>query len=181
LVIRPVLVGLISLPIALRAGERAFVLWAGLKGAVPILLGTFALTSGVHGASRIYGIIFVVVAFSVVVQGGLVPLVARRCGVPMRVVAPEPWALGMRFREEPSGLRRYEVVRGSPADGSAIGDLALGENIWISLVSRAGQQVPVSRDTVLAAGDEVLALTDTSDGGADPVAVFGRKLSHGHP
>ena len=99
----------------------------------------------------------------------------------MRVVEPEPWALGMRFRQEPSGLRQYEVVPGSQADGTAIGDLALGENIWISLVSRAGQQVPVTRDTVLAAGDEVLALTDTGDDGPDPVEVFGRQLSRGHP
>jgi cell volume regulation protein A len=180
-VIRPILVGVVLLPVRLSRGERVFVLWSGLKGAVPILLGTFAFTSAVEGASRIYEIIFVVVAFSVIVQGGLVPLVAHRSGVPMRVVEPEPWALGMRFREEPAGLRRYEVVRGSPADGTAIGDLALGENIWISLISRAGQQVPVSRDAVLAAGDEVLALTDTGDGGPDPVEVFGRKLSPGHP
>jgi cell volume regulation protein A len=181
IVIRPVLVGVVLLPVRLSRGERVFVLWSGLKGAVPILLGTFAFTSHVEGAARIYEIIFVVVAFSVIVQGGLVPLVARLSGVPMRVVEPEPWALGMRFRQEPSGLRQYEVVPGSQADGTAIGDLALGENIWISLVSRAGQQVPVSRDTVLAAGDEVLALTDTGDDGPDPVEVFGRQLSRGHP
>jgi potassium/hydrogen antiporter len=53
LVIRPVLVGLVLLPIRLRPGERVFVLWAGLKGAVPVLLGTFAFTSGAAGAARI--------------------------------------------------------------------------------------------------------------------------------
>jgi cell volume regulation protein A len=40
----------------------------------------------VPGAERIYGIVFVVVAFSVIVQGGTVPFAARRLGVPMRLV-----------------------------------------------------------------------------------------------
>jgi cell volume regulation protein A len=85
LVVRPVLVGLLLVPVRLRRGERAFVLWAGLKGAVPILLGTFVLAEGVSDAGRIYGIVFVVVLVSVVVQGGLVPAAARACRVTMRV------------------------------------------------------------------------------------------------
>ena len=56
------------------------------KGAVPILLAAFALLAGVGGADRIYGIVFVVVAFSVIVQGATIPFVARRFGVPMRTV-----------------------------------------------------------------------------------------------
>jgi potassium/hydrogen antiporter len=172
LLVRPVLVGLVSLPVRLRLGERVFVLWAGLKGAVPVLLGTFAITSGVAGADRIYEIVFVVVAFSVVVQGGLAPTVARWAGVPMRTSELEPWSLGMRFREQPTGLQRYRVAAGSAADGTAIGDLALGENLWISMVSRDGRLVPVGRDTVLRAGDEVLALADTDRADVDPGATF---------
>ncbi|MFL6271181.1 MAG: cation:proton antiporter, partial [Actinomycetes bacterium] len=79
-VVRPLLVGLLLLPVRLAWGERLFVLWAGLKGAVPILLGTFLLTAGVPDASRLYAVIVVVVAFSVIVQGGLVPTVAARLG-----------------------------------------------------------------------------------------------------
>jgi cell volume regulation protein A len=159
-VVRPLLVGLLLLPVRLAWGERLFVLWAGLKGAVPILLGTFLLTAEVPEASRLYAIIFVVVAFSVLVQGGLVPAVAARLGVPMRTVEPEPWSLGVRFRREPRGLRRHIVAAGSPADGCTIGDLAVGEDVWISLVIRDGQPVPVQGSTTLRAGDEILALTD---------------------
>ena len=43
----------------LRRGERLFVMWSGLKGAVPILLAAFALLEHVAGAERIYGIVFV--------------------------------------------------------------------------------------------------------------------------
>ena len=86
---RPLVVGPLLLLSRLRRGERLFVMWSGLKGAVPILLAAFALLEGVGGADRIYGIVFVVVAFSVIVQGATMPLVARRLRVPMRLVGRE--------------------------------------------------------------------------------------------
>src|SRR5215204_6507763 len=129
----------VLLPVRLTWGERLFVLWAGLKGAVPILLGSFLLTAGVPDASRLYAVIVVVVAFSVIVQGGLVPTVAARLGVPMRTVEPEPWSLGVRFRNEPRGLDRHLVAAGSPADGCRIGDLEVREDVWISFVIRDDQ------------------------------------------
>ncbi len=88
----------------------------------------------------------------------LVPTFARLWDVRMRVVEPEPWALGMRFRDEPEGLHRFEVQAGSAADGTTIGDLPLEEDVWISMVSRSGRLVQVRGTTELAAGDEVLAL-----------------------
>jgi potassium/hydrogen antiporter len=177
-VVRPVLVGLLLLPVRLARGERLFVLWAGLKGAVPILLGSFLLTADVPDASQLYAVIIVVVAFSVVVQGGLVPTVAARLGVPMRTVEPEPWSLGVRFRQEPRGLRRHVVAPGSPADGCMIGDLDVGEDVWISFVIRDDQLVPVAGDTILRGGDEILALTDP-ERGPDLSPIFSKPGS-GH-
>ena len=161
--VRPVLVGLVLAPIRLSRGERGFVLFSGLKGAVPILLGTYVLADGAAHAQELYEIIFVVVLVSVMLQGGLVPVVARMLGVPMRVVEPAPWALGMRFRDEPEGLHRYVVAPGSPADGCSLADLEVGESFWVSLVSRGGRLVQVRGDTVLESGDEVLALAEEGD------------------
>jgi len=160
-VIRPVLVGLLLLPVRLRRGERLFVMWSGLKGAVPILLGTYILSADLSDADRLYQVVVVVVTFSVIVQGGLVPTVARYARIPMRVVEPEPWALGMRFRDEPTGLRRHVVTAGAAADGATIAELALGEDAWISMINRDGAPVPVRGQTTLHAGDEVLVLTDS--------------------
>jgi cell volume regulation protein A len=92
LAIRPLVVGALLAPARLRYGERAFVAWGGLKGAVPILLAAFALQHGVHDARRIYELVFVVVLASVVVQGGTIPLAARRLGIEMRRVTPTPLA-----------------------------------------------------------------------------------------
>jgi potassium/hydrogen antiporter len=82
-VIRPLLAGLVLWPVKLSRGERLFVLWSGLKGAVPILLGLFVVAEGVDRSAQIYAVVFIVVAFSVIVQGGLVPTVATRLGVPL--------------------------------------------------------------------------------------------------
>jgi potassium/hydrogen antiporter len=84
LVARPLAVGPLLLATRMRRNDRLFVIWGGLRGAVPILLAAFALLAAVEDAQRLYDIVFVVVAFSVVVQGSSVPFVARRLGIPMR-------------------------------------------------------------------------------------------------
>jgi cell volume regulation protein A len=91
LVVRPLVVAVLLAPVQLARGEKVFVAWAGLRGAVPILLAAFALLEGADDARRIYGLVFVVVMFSVVVQGTLVQAVARRTGVPMQRIEQDPW------------------------------------------------------------------------------------------
>jgi cell volume regulation protein A len=90
LVARPLVAAPLLWPAHLRRGERVFVVWGGLKGAVPILLTTLALLAGVDGADRLYGLVFVVVAFSVVVQGTTLPLLAPRLGVPLTRPGGDP-------------------------------------------------------------------------------------------
>ncbi len=91
LVVRPLAVAPLLVPVELTRGERLFVIWAGLKGAVPILLAAFALLGGVDHAQRIYLIVFVVVAVSVTLQAATIPSVARRLGVPMLELREREW------------------------------------------------------------------------------------------
>jgi potassium/hydrogen antiporter len=90
LVARPAAVAALLVPVRLDRGERLFVMWGGLKGAVPILLAAFALGRHVPDAQRIYETVFVVVLASVVVQGGTISLAARRFGIEMRKVPVTP-------------------------------------------------------------------------------------------
>jgi cell volume regulation protein A len=80
-VARPLVVAVLLSRSTLTGGERLFVMWGGLRGAVPILLGAFALVAGVDHALRVYEIVFFVVAFSVIVQGTTIAPAARRLGV----------------------------------------------------------------------------------------------------
>jgi cell volume regulation protein A len=90
LLVRPLLVGALLLPVRLRWGERAFVAFAGLKGAVPILLGTYVVTEGSARAGEVYDIVFVAVFGSVLVQGSSIPALARLCRVSMGRPAQGP-------------------------------------------------------------------------------------------
>jgi cell volume regulation protein A len=172
LVIRPLVVGPLLAGSGLGRNEKSFLMFAGLKGAVPLLLGSFILSEHIDEASRLYGMVVIVVMVSVVGQGSLVPTVARLLRVPMREVEPEPWSLGVRLRDEPNGVHRLTVALGSAADGSRISDLTvLPEGVWVSFVVRRGQLVPVSAETVLEAADEALVLGDPS-AGTELRAVF---------
>jgi cell volume regulation protein A len=164
IVIRPVFAGLCLVPARLNRPELTFVLFAGLKGAVPILLGELLRAAQVPEAERLYGIVVVVVVFSVLVQGSLVPTVVRRLRLPTRVVEPEPWAVGVRLQAEPDGVHRLRVEPGSRADGTEVASLTdrLGDDadIWVSIVVRDRVLVAVKDDTRLQSGDEVVVLAD---------------------
>jgi cell volume regulation protein A len=159
--IRPLFAGLCLLPARLRPTELAFVLFAGLKGAVPILLGELLRAADVPQAQRLYGIVVVVVVFSVLVQGGLVPTAVRVLRLPTRLVQPEPWALGVRLREEPDAVHHLHLAAGSAADGATVAEVVdLVGDVWVSIVVRDRVLVLVGHDTRLEAGDEVVILAD---------------------
>ncbi len=158
-VIRPLFVGLCLIPARLGRNELGFVLFAGLKGAVPILLAEMLRAAHVPGAERLFGIVVVIVVLSVLLQGGLVPVVVDRLRLPVHTLEPEPWALGVRLREEPDSVQRLHVDAGSNADGRTIENLtAATGDAWVSIVVRDGRLVPIQSDTTLHSGDDVVVL-----------------------
>jgi potassium/hydrogen antiporter len=180
-VVRPVLVGLCLLPFRLRTNERLFVLFAGLKGAVPILLGELLREAHVPDAERLYAIVVVVVIFSVLVQGSLTVRLAGYLRLPIRTAEPEPWSLGVRLRDEPEGVHRITVQPGSPADGRALSQLdELGEDAWISFVVRESRLVRVTGQTRLRAHDELLILA-TPASIEQLLSIFGQDGRRRHP
>ncbi|MGH7231823.1 MAG: potassium/proton antiporter [Nitrospiraceae bacterium] len=77
LVARPVGT-LISLAFAsMTYQEKSLVAWVGLRGAVPVILGTFPLLAGIAKADTIFHVVFFIVLTSVLLQGPFIPLVAR--------------------------------------------------------------------------------------------------------
>ncbi|HEX3812287.1 MAG TPA: cation:proton antiporter [Mycobacteriales bacterium] len=161
LIIRPLLVGLCLIPARLRRTENTFVVLAGLKGAVPILLGVLIHLAHPPEADRLYGIVVVVVVFSVLVQGSFVPTLAAALHLPMRTVEPEPWAFGVRLRDEPEGVHRLTIAPAATAEDRTIAEVAEDAgDIWISVIVRDQQLIPVTPNTRLRAGDEIIVLAD---------------------
>jgi cell volume regulation protein A len=154
-VARPAALIPLLIPARLTWGERLFVAWAGLKGAVPILLGALALLSGADDAAQLYGIVFIVVLFSVVVQGASVPVVASRLRIPMR-----------RVDHDLAEVLEFVVRDDAFASGRRLADLPLGERAWIGVLIRDGRPRDVSGKVVLEPGDRVHVYCQPDDAAA---------------
>jgi potassium/hydrogen antiporter len=127
---------------------------------VPVLLAAFAILGGVPDGQRIYDLVFIAVLVSVVAQGSLVPLVARRLGIRMNLRDQLPWELSVRVGSEPTGAHEYRVAPRSDADGAALGDLPLGDDAWVTLLVRDGDALQPSIEMRLRPDDRVLILAD---------------------
>jgi cell volume regulation protein A len=151
-VVRPLAVGPLLAAVRLSRGEKAFIVWGGLKGAVPILLGALAVLAAVEDAGRIYGIVFVVVLFSVVVQGGTIVFAANRFQVPFRKVDYD-------LAEVIELVVRDDAF----ANGRRIGELPLGARAWIGVLIRDGRPAAFGPATVLQPGDRVHVYAQPED------------------
>jgi potassium/hydrogen antiporter len=152
---RPVVVLALLLPERVTRGERLFIAWGGLKGAVPILLGALALLAGVDGAASLYGIVFIVVLFSVIVQGSTVPYVARHVRIRFR-----------RIDHDLAEVREFVVAERSFANGKRIRELPLGERARLGVLVRDGRPRTIDDKLVLAPGDHVHVYAQPEDGAA---------------
>jgi len=144
LVARPLAVLPLLALARLSRGERLFIVWGGLKGAVPILLGALAVLAAVDDAERLYGIVFVVVLVSVVVQGGTVPYAAERLRIPFR-----------RVDHDLAEVLEFVVREGAFASGRSVRELPLGERAWVGVVVRDGSPQVVRGDAVIRPDDRV--------------------------
>ena len=154
-VARPLAVFPLLLPARLSNAERTFIAWGGLKGAVPILLGALALLAAVDGADELYGIVFIVVVFSVVVQGTSLTFVARRLRIPFR-----------RVDHDLAEVLEYVVGDTALAAGRRVRDLPLGERAWVGVLIRDGRPLPVEGNVVLDPGDRVHVYAQPEDAAA---------------
>ncbi len=85
---RPIAVVLATLPFAYTWRERSILGWAGLRGAVPVVLATFPVIEHVPRSIQFFNIVFFAVLLSTIVQGSTFEPIARRLGV----TKPEPVA-----------------------------------------------------------------------------------------
>jgi cell volume regulation protein A len=152
---RPLAVLPFLLPARMSWRERIFIAWSGLKGAVPILLGALAVLAQVDASTEIYGIVFVVVLFSVIVQGASIPYVARRLRIPFR-----------RIAYDLAEVLEFVVRDDAFAAGRRLGELPLGERAWVGVLVRDGRPHTIDDDVVLRPGDHVHVYSQPEDAAA---------------
>ena len=156
-VIRPVAVWLSTALSSFSARERLLLGWAGLRGAVPIVLATFVLSSDVEHAETIFNAVFFVVAVSALVQGTTLEWVAERLGL----VDPRPTVTAAPLEVDALGsleLVEFDVAGDHAIAGAAVRELGLPRSALIALVARRGHTIPPRGSTVLEPGDRLFVL-----------------------
>jgi cell volume regulation protein A len=133
--------------------------WAGLQGAIPVVLATIALAEGVDGASRLFAVVFVVSIVLTVVRGPTLPWVARRLGVAEDDQARDAEVESAPLERLDADLVQVRIPLGSRLHGVEVGELRLPADVSIALIVRNEQtRVPAPR-TVLRHHDELLIVT----------------------
>lgn len=159
LVARPVSVAACLLPFRTPWREQAFISWAGLRGAVPIVLATFPIVATVGGARHLLNIVFVLVVIFTLVQGPTLPAAARRLGLTrpgaLREIQVESAPLDILDAD----LLTVAIPPGSRLHGVAVFELRLPPPAVITLIVRDGTTLVPRPDTMLRAGDELLLVT----------------------
>ncbi len=156
LLARPVSVAVSALPFRLGMREQAFLSWAGLRGAVPIVLATIPLSERVPGSDRLFDAVFVLVVIFTVVQAGALGPVARG----LRVTAPAE-ATEIRVETAPLERMRADLLQmtvppGSRLAGVHVDELRLPSGAAVTLVLRDGVGFVPGRDFRLKVGDSLL-------------------------
>lgn len=152
-----VVVSLIGFTIPWR--EQAFLSWAGLRGAVPIVLATFPVVAGVPGSARLLNIVFLLVLVFTVIQGPSLRPLARALGLISRESAREIQVEAAPLDVLDAELLTLTVQPESRLHNVMILELRLPDPAVITLIIRDGHTFVPLPDTRIAAGDELLIVT----------------------
>jgi cell volume regulation protein A len=159
LLARPLSVVASAVWFRVRWAEQVFVSWAGLRGAVPIVLTTIPLTAGAPEARRIFDIVFVIVLVYTLVQGTTLAPLARLLRLSS---ASEPRDLEVDsapLNDLDADLLQVRIPTSSRMHGVLVRELRLPAGAVLSLLVRDGDGMVPGPETRLRRGDQLLVVT----------------------
>ena len=177
MVARPLSVVLCLVPFRVPWQEQALMSWAGLRGAVPIILATIPMVEGVAGSHRIFNIVFVLVVVYTLVQGPTLPWLAR-----MLRLGKDDEAADLGIESAPlerlrGHLLSVTIPEGSKMHGVEVNELRLPTGSAVTLVVRDGTSFVPLPTTGLRRGDELLVVA--TDPVRDAAEARLRAVGHG--
>jgi cell volume regulation protein A len=160
---RPISVLVASAAQPMSLPELGFLSWAGLRGAVPIVLATIPLAEQVPGSRQLFDIVFVLVVIDTLVTAPTLPWVAKVLKVARR---SEPRDLDVEaapLERIAADLLQVTISPRSLMHGVEVGELRLPPGSSVALIVRDGKTLVPERRTVLRRGDEILVVTPRKD------------------
>ena len=135
--------------------EKFFMSWAGLKGAVPIIFSTNAITAGIDNSQVIFNMVFYMVVFSVMIQGMTLKPLAKYLGLLDSVSEADADTIDLEELEELS-LKKLYLDRKSEYINKEIRELNLPKSMHIISIRRGEEDIIPRGDVILRAGDKIL-------------------------
>ena len=141
--------------------EQVFLSWAGLRGAVPIVLATFPIVAGVPDGSRLLNIVFLLVVVFTLIQGPSLRPIAQALGLIARESTREIQVEAAPLDVLDAELLTMTVQPSSRLHNVTIVELRLPDPSVITLIIRDGHTFVPLPDTRIETGDELLIVTTT--------------------
>lgn len=160
-VARPLSVFLSTVWFKVPRREQLFLSWAGLRGAVPIVLATIPLSDGIPAATFLFDVVLVFVVVFTGLQAPTLPFVAHRLGLIDTQSARDVEVEAAPLDKISADMLQVRIPEGSRLRGVEIGELRLPEHTVVSLIIRdSAPFAPAPRDRIKV-GDELLIVTPT--------------------
>ncbi|MFC5949920.1 potassium/proton antiporter [Pseudonocardia lutea] len=155
---RPLSVVAAALPFTVPWREQAFLSWAGLRGAVPIVLALISLVEGAPGAANLVDVVFVLVVILTLLQGTTLPWVARRLRVARTAEPKDVEVDAAPLDELHADLLQVRIPAGSRLRGVYLRELRLPVGATVSLVVRGEEAFTPNGQTRLREHDQLLVV-----------------------
>lgn len=161
LVARPIAVWLLTIGQGFSVKERWLLSWAGLRGAVPIIVATYPLLAGIPGSHLVFNVVFFVVLSSAALQGSTISWVADKLGLLTEGAPPRPITLELVAMERLNAdMIEVELSASSSAVGHRLAELHLPDQVTVSAIYRKGKVVTPRGGTRLLEGDVLFILVN---------------------
>ncbi len=159
-VARPAAVFLYTIKMGYTHKELVFLSWAGLKGAVPIVLATFPLLSGVEGSHEIFNVVFFVVLTSALVQGATITVLAEKLGLTGPEKATPMHSLELvSLGKADAEMIEYEIEEDAVIIGQKLVEIPFPEGALVNAIIRKEELITPTGNTTIEQGDFLYILT----------------------
>ncbi|WP_100372066.1 potassium/proton antiporter [Bacillus sp. FJAT-45037] len=154
IIARPVAVFISTFKMGYDLKERVFLSWAGLRGAVPIVLATFPMLAGLENSQMFFNVIFFVVMISALVQGSTIALFAKKLGLvgPKKIDPPHSLEL-VSIGKANAEIIEFEVSEETKITNKSLASIDFPKDVLINAIIRSNELITPYGETEIKVGD----------------------------